>query len=88
MRKIRRANSPQAPWLLKTARGTWREDKSNPDRKDSAMSKYTAGLGIVAAVAVVFYLTSVPAWAWALPIVLFVVNVAMIVRARSIEARR
>lgn len=52
------------------------------------MSKYTAGLGIVAAVAVVFYLTDVPAWAWVFPAVLLVVNVAMIARARSIEARQ
>lgn len=52
------------------------------------MCKYTAGLGIIAAVAVVFYLTSVPAWAWAFVVALLVVNVAMIVRARAIEARR
>lgn len=52
------------------------------------MSKYTAGLGIISAIAVVFYLTDVPAWAWTFPALLLVANVAMIIRARSIDAHR
>ncbi|AEV51886.1 hypothetical protein [Prescottella equi] len=52
------------------------------------MNKYTAGLGIVAAIAVVFYLTDVPAWAWIFPALLLIINIAMIVRARSIDTRR
>ncbi|MFF0816656.1 hypothetical protein ACFYVR_16115 [Rhodococcus sp. NPDC003318] len=50
--------------------------------------KQTAGLGIIAAMAVVFVIADVPAWAWIFPALLLVVQVAVIIRERSIEARR
>ncbi|MFC7450567.1 hypothetical protein [Rhodococcus daqingensis] len=52
------------------------------------MSKEIAGLGAIAVLAIIFYLTDVPAWAWAFPAVLLMLEVAMLVRARAIEARR
>lgn len=52
------------------------------------MNKHTAGLGITAAVAAVFYLADVPTWAWAFPAAMLVINVGINIRERAIEAHR
>lgn len=52
------------------------------------ITKIIAATALPAALAVIFYLTDVPSWAWALPAAVLVVEAAIIARTHRIEARR
>lgn len=51
------------------------------------ITKVIAALALPAALAIVFYLTNVPAWAWVFVVAVVAVEAAMLARAHRIDSR-
>lgn len=50
--------------------------------------KIITGAGMIAAIAIVFYLTDMPGWAYAFPAALLLTEAAILARAHRIDAHR
>lgn len=52
------------------------------------LTKIAAGAAMPIALITVFWLVGVPAWAWALPVLVVLIEAAMIARAHYIDTHR